>query len=128
MEPISNKSKNSIGISVLMLLLVLLAFGMVGCAGYTPGGIKLVPVSNREVVELNPDDVVIIMRRAGFSDRQILQFGAELRNGLAQSGAVQIMVGDKLEVIFAVKGDAVYISTRLRGNFIYNVNTGWVGG
>lgn len=111
-----------------MLLLVLLAFGMAGCAGYTPGGIKLVPVSNREVVKLTPDDVVIIMRRAGFSDRQILQFGSQLRNGLAQSGAVQVVVGDKHEVIFAVKGDAVYISTRLRGNFIYNVNTGWVGG
>lgn len=128
MKPISYKSKIRIEIAVLILLQALLAFGMVGCAGYTPGGIKLVPVSNREVIDLSPDDVVVIMRRAGFSDRQILQFGADLRNGLAQSGAVEVVVGDKHEVIFAVKGDAVYISTRLRGNFIYNVNTGWVGG
>lgn len=127
MKPIRYKLKNGFEIAVLMLL-ALLAFGMVGCTGSSSGGIKLVPVSNREVVELNPDQVVIIMRRAGFSDRQILQYGADLRNGLAQSGAVQVIVGDKHEVIFAVKGDAVYITTRLRGNFIYNVETGWIGG
>ena len=30
-----------------------------------------------------------------------------------------------LEAVFAANGDDVYIGTRLRGNFIYNMNTGW---
>jgi len=67
------------------------------------------------------------MRRAGFSDMQILQFGTEVRNALSQSGAAQIKVRRKVEAVFAIKGDSVYITTRLRGNFIYNVKTGWMG-
>jgi len=83
------------------------------------------------VLALSPEDVVAVMRRAGFSDKQILEYGTDLRNGLAESGAVQIKIGKKIEVVFAVNlndGDCVYISTRLRGNFIYNVDSGWIGG
>ncbi|MFC1604004.1 hypothetical protein ACFL5F_03160 [Planctomycetota bacterium] len=71
------------------------------------------------------------MRRSGFSNNQILEHGTDLRNGLAESGAVQIKIGKKIEVIFAINlndGNNVYISTRLRGNFIYNVDSGWLGG
>jgi hypothetical protein len=70
------------------------------------------------------------MRRAGFSDRQILEYGTDLRNGLAESGAVQIKIGKKVEAVFAVnlsESNCVYISTRLRGNFIYDVDAGWIG-
>jgi len=44
---------------------------------------------------------------------------------------VQIKIGKKVEAVFAINlndGDCVFISTRLRGNFIYNVDTGWLGG
>jgi hypothetical protein len=88
-------------------------------------------MSNRHVLALDADDVVQIMRRAGFSDSQILEYGTDLRNGLAESGAVQIKIGRKVEAVFAVNlndGNCVYISTRLRGNFIYNVDSGWLGG
>jgi hypothetical protein len=112
---------------VLLLLLMLSAFGLVGCA-YQNTGIQVIPVSNRQVLALNADDVVQIMRRAGFSDYQIMQYGPTLRNGLAHSGAVEIRINKKVEAVFAVNGDAIYISTRLRGNFIYNIRTGWVGG
>jgi len=110
-----------------LLLLMLLAFGLVGCA-YQNTGIQIIPVSNREVLALNADDVVQIMRRSGFSDNQIMQYGTDMRNGLAQSGAVEIRINKKVEAVFAVNGDSIYISTRLRGNFIYNIRTGWVGG
>jgi hypothetical protein len=129
-KPIRYNSKSSSATIVLMLV-VLLAFGVVGCSRSTSSGIRLIPMSNRHVLALSPDDVVAVMRRAGFSDRQILEYGTDLRNGLAESGAVQIKIGKKIEVVFAVNlndGDCVYISTRLRGNFIYNVDSGWVGG
>ena len=87
-------------------------------------------MANRSVLDLSPDEVVDIMKRAGFSNNQILEYGTDLRNGLAESGAVQIKIGNKVEAVFAVnlsEGNCVYISTRLRGNFIYDVDSGWVG-
>jgi len=112
---------------IALWLLALLASGVAGCAR-TRGKIEVIPWSNRDVLDLSSDDIVQVMRRAGFSDRQILELGTEVRDGLAQSGAVQIKISNKWEVVFAIKGDYVYVSTRLRGNFIYSVKTGWVSG
>jgi hypothetical protein len=123
-RPIGYKSINR-NESILLLLLALTVFSVVGCA---PTGIQVMPVSNRYVLALSSDDVVRVMRRAGFSDSQVLEFGPGIRDGLAQSGAVQIKVGKKIEVVFAIRDNSVYITTRLRGNFIYNLDTGWVGG
>jgi hypothetical protein len=117
-------------ITTSLTLVLLLALGITGCAR-SATGIRIVPLGNRSVLTLSADDVIQVMRRAGFSDQQILQYGPELRDGLAQSGAVQVRVNDKVEAVFAVnrdQGDCVYISTRLRGNFIYNVKSGWVEG
>ncbi len=128
MKPIKDNSRNS-SVTILLMLLALLALGVGGCAR-SSAGIRVIPLSNRSVLALDSDDVVAVMRRAGFSDEQILEYGTDLRNGLAESGAVQIKIGKNVEVVFAINvddGDCVYISTRLRGNFIYDVNSGWVG-
>lgn len=128
LQPIGYKSRAG-RIATRLTLLLLLALGMVGCAR-SATGIQIVPLSNRNVLVLNADDVIQVMRRAGFSDRQIWEYGPDLRNGLAQSGAVQVRINKKVEAVFAVnqdQGDCVYISTRLRGNFIYNVGSGGVG-
>ena len=116
-------------VAIMLTLLALLALGIGGCSRSSTG-IRVIPLSNRSVLALSPDDVVEIMRRAGFSDRQILEYGTDLRNGLAESGAVQIKIGKKVEAVFAInlsESNCVYISTRLRGNFIYDVDAGWVG-
>ena len=126
MKPIRYKLIKSGEVAVL-LLLILIAFGLVGCR-YQNTGIQVIPVSNRQVLNLSADDIVQVMRRAGFSDNQILEYGTTIHDGLAQSGAVEIRINRKVEAVFAINGDAVYISTRLRGNFIYNVRTGWIGG
>ena len=128
MKPIRYNSRNS-SLAIMFTLLALLALGAVGCARNSTG-IQVVALSNRDVLALSPNDVVEVMRRAGFSDNQVLEYGTDLRNGLAESGAVQIKIGKKVEAVFAVNlndGDCVFISTRLRGNFIYNVDTGWLG-
>jgi len=127
-KPIRYNSRNS-SLTIMLTLLVLLALGAVGCARNSTG-IRVVALSNRDVLALSPEDVVEVMRRSGFSDNQVLEYGTDLRNGLAESGAVQIKIGKKVEAVFAVNlndGDCVFISTRLRGNFIYNVDTGWLG-
>jgi len=113
-------------------LVVLPAWMVVYMAGCTPidwplmGGVgsrsefKIEPQGNRDVAVLNADDVVAIMRRAGFSDDQILALGAELRDTLQNSGAAQIKKR-KVEVTFAVRGEYLFITTRLRGNDIYDL-------
>ena len=128
-KPIRYNSRYS-SVTIMLTLLALLALGAVGCARDSTG-IRVVPMSNRNVLALSSNDVVEVMRRSGFSDKQILEYGTDLRNGLAESGAVQIKIGKKVEAVFAINlndGDCVFISTRLRGNFIYNVDTGWLGG
>ena len=123
MKSIRYESRND-GVNIVLLLLALLASGVVGCMHHSRG-FEVVPVSNRYVLVLSSDDVVQVMRRAGFSDDQILELGTDVHDGMLESGAVQIKVDDKVEVVFAANGDDVYIGTRLRGNFIYNVKTGW---
>lgn len=128
-KPIRYNSRNS-SPAIMFTLLALLALGAVGCTRNSTG-IRVIPMSNRNVLALSPDDVIEVMRRAGFSNKQILEYGTDMRNGLAESGAVQIKIGKKVEAVFAInltEGDYVYISTRLRGNFIYKVGSGWIGG
>lgn len=133
MKPIRYKpASSSVTASIGLTLLLLLALGVIGCGGSNKSRIQVIPLSSRNVLELNADDVVRVMRRAGFSDQQILEYGPDLRDGLAQLGAVQVKVGDKVEAVFAINldhGPCVYITTRLRGSFIYNTQLGgWAGG
>ena len=83
-------------------LLALLALGATGCMQNR--GIQVVPLGNRSVLTLTADDVVQVMRAAGFSDAQIWQHGTAVRDGLARSGAVQIKIGDTVETVFAING------------------------
>ena len=85
-------------------------------------------MGNHEVIALSPDDIVNIMQRVGFLDEQIMELGTDLRNTLGTSGAAQLKIKgrDKIEATFAVHDGNLYISTRLRGTFIYNVKKGWV--
>jgi len=114
---------------IALTLSALLVIGAAGCGRRSSrSGIQVIPVSNRHVLELSADDIVQVMRRSGFSDAQILEHGPAVRQGLAESGSVQIKINNTVEVVFAINGDSVYISSRLRGLFIYNVHTGWVSG
>ena len=112
---------------IILLMLSLLSLSIVGCS-QSGRGIKVIPISNQYVLNLGADDVVQVMRRAGFSDMQIWEHGTALREGLARSGAVQVRIDGRVEAIFAINGSDVYISTGTRGYFIYNINTGWVTG
>ncbi len=124
-KPISRKTRISgSGMIIVSLLMALLAFGVVSCA---QKGFEVIPLNHQEVLTLSSDEIVRVMRQAGFSDNQILEYGTDLHDALSRSGAAQIKISKKLQAVFAINGDSVYISTRLRGNFIYNVKTGWVG-
>jgi len=117
-------------IAVLLLTPFLLLDGA-GCAnsgGSDSMAFQVVPVGSRDVAVMSSDDVVRVMRRSGFSDEQIVELGTQVRNALLLSGAVEIKRGKIIEAIFAVNDNSLFITTRLRGNFIYNVENGtWVG-
>ena len=110
---------------IILLMLSLLSMSIIGCT-HSASGIQVVPISSQYVLNLTANDVVEVMRRAGFSDMQIWEHGTALREGLARSGAVQVRINGRVEAIFAINGSDVYISTGTRGYFIYNINTGWV--
>ena len=118
--------RRNLNFQKVIILLMLLSLGIVGCT--QSGGIQVVPIASQHVLELTANDVVEIMRRAGFTDMQIWEHGTALREGLARSGAVQIRINGRVEALFAIRGSDVYINTLTRGFFIYNVNTGWITG
>jgi hypothetical protein len=131
----------------MLLILVPLALGVVGCHGAvkpvewselgSESGTKkqakqskdskkseelrIVAKSNKEVTRLGPDDVVRIMQRIGFSDDQIVELGTDLRNALLQSGGAEVYYGKGLEMIMAVNNQQVQIQSRSRGSFVYDV-------
>ncbi|UCE46715.1 MAG: hypothetical protein JSW47_13985 [Phycisphaerales bacterium] len=87
--------------------------------------VQMLPMRNQDVLELTAKDVVQVMRQAGFSETQIYEHGTAVRDAMAGSGAVQVKIDGVVEAVFAAKGDSVYISTRTKGHFIYNVRAGW---
>lgn len=87
--------------------------------------IQVVSVSNRDVLTLSVDNILQILKAVGFSNSQIQEYGFSIRDGLSKSGAVRVLIDDVVEAFLAVRGDEVFISTRNRGYFIYNIKTGW---
>jgi hypothetical protein len=115
------------GVVIAATILAVLALSVAGC-GSRNIGIQIQPIPNQEVLNLTAADVVQVMRAAGFTDMQIYEHGTPLRDAIAQRGAVRVKIDDTVEAIFAVKDNSVYISTRSRGHFIYNIDTGWPDG
>ena len=99
-------------------VLTLLTLSVAGCANSRA---RVISLSNREIAALDADDIVRVMRRAGFSDDQVIDLGPDLRNMLASSGAAKIQVGNKVEAMFSVDGDSLYASSYRRGSFIYDL-------
>ncbi|MHC4122476.1 MAG: hypothetical protein ACYSSI_02795 [Planctomycetota bacterium] len=108
-------------------VMLILALNVAGCVDTAKQStLHIVPLSNQDTLALNANDIVQVMRQAGFSDEQILEHGTNMHDGLSMAGATQLKVGNEVEAIFAVRGNCVYITSRMRGSFIYDVRTGWV--
>jgi type IV pilus biogenesis protein CpaD/CtpE len=107
-------------------LILILALSIAGCAPTDSYSSKLhiMPLNNKNTITLAADDIVRMMRQVGFSDKQILDIGTDMRDSLLRSGAAQLKIDNKVEAIFAVNAGLVYIATRSRGTFVYNVKTG----
>jgi hypothetical protein len=101
---------------------------MAGCGGLLnksdskrDSEFTVVPFSNSSVLALDGKDVNRIMEIAGFTPPQIWELGEDLHNALLQSGGAKMRQGKKqVEVIYAIQGDLVWITTRSRGLFVYD--------
>lgn len=130
-------------VAIRVALLVPLAFTLAGCRAQPAewselgrqsspdrtrnnrGRVLLIePLSNREVADLHPDDVVRITRRIGFTDQQILDLGMDLYEALLLSGAARVMYKGKVEALLRVQGDHVLIYSGSRGSHVYNLTYG----
>lgn len=111
-------------------LILVSALSLAGCASsetaYDSAKPQITPLSNQSTISLNAEEIVHMMRQVGFSDEQILDLGATMRDGLFNSGAAQLEINNKIEAIFAVNKKLIYVATRLRGSFIYDVETGQI--
>jgi hypothetical protein len=111
-------------------LISILAVCIAGCTSSTTSQssseLRLTPLNNKSTITLSANDIVYMMRQVGFSDEQILEFGSRMHDSLLNSGAAQLEIGNRVEAIFAVNDNYIYIATRLRGSFIYDAKKGHI--
>lgn len=110
-------------------LILVLTLCITGCTSSTTSHLsskelRITPLNNKCTVALSTDDIVRMMRQVGFSDKQILELGGCMHDSLLHSGAAQLEIGNKVEAIFAVNNNFVYIATRSRGSFVYDAKKG----
>jgi hypothetical protein len=89
--------------------------------------VQVIPLSNKDVLAVSDEDITQMFEKAGFSHSDFFEpkHIKEVRNGLAESGAVQIKFGNKVQATVAAnlnQGNQVYVTSRKRGAFIYNMN------
>jgi hypothetical protein len=106
-------------IGLLFFFVSILVSVYSGCSTITQQK-AVVALPNRETASLDSDDIIKIMQRAGFDDKQIIDFGTDLRNSLALQGSAQVQVQGKILAVFAVHGSYVHIISRITGNSIYD--------
>jgi hypothetical protein len=112
-------------------LIFMFVLGITGCASSTTSKhsseeLRLTPLNNKSTIMLSADNIVKMMRQVGFTDEQILKLGSRMHDGLLLSGAVQLEIGNEVQAIFAVNDNYIYIATRMRGTFIYDVKRGHI--
>ena len=101
------------------MLAVLLAGILTGGCSAIPGYLTVGPIANRDTAELDADQIVDLMRRADFSDKEILHLGTDLRNALAIEGSAKIRDGRQTRAIFVVQGKCVYAAVRNGRNLVH---------
>ena len=112
-----NKHAAEVGCLLIMLMAVFVCI-----SGCSQSGFRIEPQRNHDTAYLSLNDLVGLMMRSGFTDEHIRLYGPELRDALSKYGAARIFNGDVEEAILTVDGDCVYVSSKSRGLFIYNLH------
>ena len=89
--------------------LVALVLFPVMLAGCQTAAMHVVPTASEHHLALAADDIVLMMRQAGFTDSEILKYGTDVRNALAQ--------GDLLKALQHCDNNPVPLSRILKAGF-----------
>jgi len=95
---------------------------LAGCAlvGWGDGRMAVVAFYSRYVEALQPEQVVKVMDRAGFSTAEVEALGVDLRNALAVSGGARVLKGRHTVAIFLVHNHNVHVVSSRGGSFIFS--------
>ena len=86
--------------------------------------LKIEPFTSSEVAQLSADDIVRITKRIGFTDQQVIELGADLRNALYLSGGARVIYRGNVDALIQVRGPDIYIQTASRGQHVYDMTHG----
>jgi len=122
---------------VCLGVLLLLGLSLAGCGSWrwprfwrsdSGPSLQVLQRTNRSVVSLSADDIVTMMLYLGFTGRQTLELGEDLRNALMTAGAAEVRAGKKVQALFAAReGGLVWIATQKGGTFVYDARSGRFG-
>jgi hypothetical protein len=118
-----------IGHRHILVLLVVLALQAAGCTSSQwpalgPRQSMDLQVQQRvggQATDLTAGEILRIMRRIGLVDDQILVLGPNLHDAIRSTGAAALTRGGRPEVMFAVNEDHLFVQTRSKGSFIYDL-------
>ncbi len=82
---------------------------------------KILPFKSETPVILKSNELYSIMKRANFTDDEILTLGAEVRNSIATYGGVQIKRAGRVFCIIASYEGAIYVTSADSQGFIMNL-------
>ena len=98
----------------------LLVMTLLGCQTAT---LRVVPAASEQHTALTADDIVLMMRQAGFSDGDILKHGTNVRNALATHGTARVETDDVVRAIFFAQKDTVHVTTSTGKPFFYRIRS-----
>ncbi len=108
----------------VMMLSALFCLLTTGCAGFSRNrNMVVTPFNAAYQTDLRPKRLILVARRAGLDNDQILQYGPAIRNALATHGACRIYSDDKVKIIMAVQGRNLYVSRHTGSSFIYDLDS-----
>jgi hypothetical protein len=108
-----------------LVALVLFPVMLPGCQTAT---MRVVPIASEHHMALAADDIVLMMRQAGFTDSEILKYGTDVRNALATQGSARVEVDDVVRAIFFAQKDTVHVTTTVGKAFFYQIRPEPKGG
>jgi hypothetical protein len=79
---------------------------------------KVLPFKSETPVILKSNELYSIMKRANFTDNEILTYGAEVRNSIATYGGVQVKRAGRVFCIIASYNEAIYVTSSEGQSFI----------
>lgn len=92
-----------------MLFILISLVASLGCSINQPQS-QIVPMEGSSAANLDAGVILTTMRRAGFSDAEIIELGPKVRNAVAANGGARILEGETEKAAIVVQQDYLCVS------------------